>query len=97
MMIARRLGRRDEDEPGMPGDPNAITSKIPNPEMVESFARQPGTRISVLGCGRARGYQRDHGPTSDSHTRHRSGAPPYRLGPDRERRQSVDSYRLRFA
>jgi crossover junction endodeoxyribonuclease RuvC len=42
----------------MPGDPNATTWKIPNPAMVESLPGQPGTRISVLGCGRARGYQR---------------------------------------
>ena len=45
----------------MPADPNAIMRKIPNPAMVESFPGQPGTRISVLGRGRARGYQRSMG------------------------------------
>src|SRR6478609_10920481 len=61
MMMARRLERREEGEPGMPADPNAIMRKIPNPAMVESFPGQPGTRISVLGRRRARGYQRSMG------------------------------------
>jgi hypothetical protein len=39
MMMARRLALREKGEPGMPGDPNAITWKIPNPAMVETLPR----------------------------------------------------------
>src|SRR5262245_48666 len=58
-MAARRLARRSKEERGMPGDPNANASKIPNPPTVAD--QRWGRAISVLGCGLARRYQRSMG------------------------------------
>ena len=68
-----------------------------------SSSRQPRTRLGRMGSRHAgalprrpAGLSTGHHGQPDSHPRHRSGAPPHRLGPDRGRRQPADLRRLRL-
>src|SRR5262245_16120274 len=52
IMTARRLARRDEEEPGMPGDPNANTSEIPTRASVANRPKETsdfGPRLKTGG------------------------------------------------